>query len=297
VRLQWASRGKHPLLFVVSTGRCGTQWLAHALRETYADLALVRHDPIGARYNLGHYLRRWDAAGEAAASPDAAAEIELMRSTTATRAYIDTGWASAALLPWLFSEFPGRVRVLHLVRHPVPTAISMVSLDMYAPERRRDEWAELATLNPGSPGVAQPGYAERWAEMTAYERCLFWWGEINSYAAELHQRYPEVPFQVARTEDMFDPASPALREITAFTGLPWRGALGEARDRRVDSWRFEPDEAINWRQVEHHPLVMRLMAVHGYGLEEISEARLGGRLAGAAPPKPWRPGGEPPRGA
>ena len=40
----------HTATFVISAGRCGTQWLADTLGRHYADLAEVRHEPIDHKY-------------------------------------------------------------------------------------------------------------------------------------------------------------------------------------------------------------------------------------------------------
>lgn len=271
----------------MSTGRCGTQWLARTLAGAYADVAVVKHDPVGARYRPREFYRQWDRAHEVARIPDVAREIGVMRESIAEREYIDTGWASYAALPYLIAEFgEANVRIVHLVRHPVPTAVSLVSLDMYAPGRRRDEWTELGMVDPSTPHVALTGYATRWQMLSAFEKCLFWWTEINQYAEDLSARYPRVSFIRVQAEEMFSAEKGGLRRITDHFGLPYRPAIAGATGERYDRWRFGLDEVIDWRQANNHPELLALMKKYGYSLDEIADVVARDLPAGAA--KPWR---------
>lgn len=277
------------LAFFTSTGRCGTQWLASVLAEAYPDLATVRHDPIGARYHPRDYFRQWDRAGEAARSDEAAGEVELMRQTIIDRTYVDTGWASYSMLPFLFREFAGRVRLVQLVRHPVPTAVSLVSLDMYSPARRKDEWTEFGFVDPWSPGVHHAEYQASWATMTAYERSLFWWTEIQLYAEELRERYPEVPTTLVRAEDMFAADGSGLETIVGAVGLPWRETLRAAPAQRYDRWRFTVDDDIDWRAIEKYPATLELMEKYGYSLDDVTDPVREHQASVTPQAKPWRP--------
>jgi hypothetical protein len=274
------------LTFFISTGRCGTQWLARTLETHYADLAVVRHDPIGARYRPASMFRQWDRAAEVEEIPDAVAELAMMRGLD--RDYIDTGWASYAALPYFIARFPGAVRLVHLVRHPVPTAASLVSLDVYAPSRRRDEWTEMAFIGPTTPGVRQPEYAAQWDSMTTFEKCLFWWTEINLYAEDVGARFPDVPMMRLRSEDMFAAGGEGMARLLTFLGLPSRPGVSEATATRFDRWRFGLDEDVDWRQAASHPLLLKLMDKYGYSMEGVEDVAQ--RDLPRAEAKPWHVG-------
>src|SRR5437016_1292105 len=59
---------------------------------------------------------------------DHAAEIE---QTLAAQTYIECGHPLWSSLPYLLERFAGRVRVVHLVRHPVPTSWSWLTQRAY----------------------------------------------------------------------------------------------------------------------------------------------------------------------
>jgi hypothetical protein len=279
------------LTFFLSTGRCGTQWLAQTLRGSFSDVAEVRHDPIGARYHPRDYFRQWDRAHQAFELPDAAAELSFIRKTLRSKTYIDTGWAHYAALPYFIGEFPGRVRLVHLVRHPVPTAASYVSLDMYAPDKRRDEWSDFAFVDATSPGIQLTEYQGGWSSMTPFEKNLFWWTEMNLYAEELASMHPQVPFLRVRSEDMFQADGTSLRALVRFLCLPWRTEMAAAREQRIDRWRFEIDGPIDPALVLHYPRTLDMMRRYGYDPAEWDAAVVNNRgdLAGV---KPWRPSSE-----
>ena len=281
----------HDVTLFISTGRCGTQWLADALARVYDDVAAVAHEPVGARYRPNQFLRRWDADVEILAIPDVAAHINDVDVKLLQRDYIETGWTSYAAIPMFLRRYPGRVRLVHLVRHPVPTAVSYMTHQLFNPEKRRDEFSELGVVTPFSPGVGPSDYADGWASMSEYERCLFWWTEINAYALEVAERFPDVAMTRVRTEDLFAADGAALARLVEFLGLPPREGLVEARSRRVDRFRFKGDEDFDWRVISRHPQTLRLMEAYGYSLDEVSEDELRASYQSRAETRPWVPGG------
>ena len=77
-------------LFVLSTGRCGTQWLADVLSATLGDRAEVQHEPLGEDYAPRQMLG-------AGADPDPELadfideHLEAIERTLATRDYVECG--------------------------------------------------------------------------------------------------------------------------------------------------------------------------------------------------------------
>src|SRR5947209_3721344 len=118
-----------PVIAVLSTGRCGTQWLTVGLRELYRSLD-VEHEPLGPLYKPRRYFRRYDDPGAILDVPEVAVHVaDLVR---ARRPYVETGWPLFPVLPLLAREMPERLRIVHLTRHPVPTALSHLAHGSYA---------------------------------------------------------------------------------------------------------------------------------------------------------------------
>ena len=265
---------KGDVTLFLSTGRSGTQWLATALATNYADRALVAHEPIGAKYRPRDYLRRYDRASEVESIPAVGDHLRAIETTIANREYIETGFTTYAAIPYFIERFPARLRLVHLVRHPVPTAMSLASQNLYDIAMRDDDFTRFGVIDPGDESAVQKHLRDSWSDMNGYERALFWWTELHLYAEEVRRRYPDVPFLRVRYEDMFDSASPALAELVSFVRLPWRESLKLERGRRVDLWRFALKEEVDWRRIERYPETVRLLGEYGYDLAGISAAEL-----------------------
>jgi hypothetical protein len=105
--------------FVLSTGRCGTQWLSHVLAQLAGDAAVVTHEPLENDYAP----RRMLGAGDPARLDEQTAEVILdhvsfIETTLESRSYVECGHPVWSSLPYLIRRFPGRVSIVHLVRHP-----------------------------------------------------------------------------------------------------------------------------------------------------------------------------------
>src|ERR671932_50974 len=118
-----------PVVFFLSAGRCGTQWLAETLRRRYRDPEAILEVAEVARH--------------------------LERIAAAPR-HVETGWPAFPALPLLAKRFAGRLRIVHLTRHPVPSAMSHAVHSSCAGSGRDDEYTRLATLAPTDRNVFQP---------------------------------------------------------------------------------------------------------------------------------------------
>jgi hypothetical protein len=263
----------HDAVFVLSTGRCGTQWLCDALASAYGDDVAVTHEPLLAAYQPRRFLRgsaeRLRQLGDI---PKVAEHIAHIRHQLRDRPYIETGWPHFAALPWLHEALDGRLRIVHLIRHPVATALSLATHDVY----RRNDWIADGALRPGDTGCLQTHLAARWPTMSGYERCLFWWGEIHRYAIDLKRQRPDLPWLSLRFEDLFGADPEPLQDLVRFCGLPSRLELQRLRGCRIDRYR-KKSPPQDWRTIERYPLVMALMQQFGYSLSEIDDDALSSR--------------------
>jgi hypothetical protein len=265
----------------LSSGRCGTQWLAAVLARMYSDVAVVTHEPIGPMYQPKRVFRASDAAERMLGIDAVRDHIASIERIAETKSYIETGWPSCAAIPLFRRRFGDRFRLVQLVRDPVPTAMSLVTHGFF--DGRDDEWATEALLDPTSPNVAQTEYAERWAALSPYEKCLFVWTEIHLYGEALREL--SFPMMTIRTEDILLPTG-ALQSLITFLGLPDRPVPEDATEERVDAHRFQTPDAIEWRKIFDHPRTVALATAHGYAWDGIDEGALADRYRGPLPD--WR---------
>jgi hypothetical protein len=269
-----------PVIIVLSTGRCGTQWLAAGLREFCAGVD-VEHEPLGPLYRPRRYFRRFEDPTVILEVPEIAEHVH--RIEHARRTYVETGWPVFPALPALAAMLGDRLRIVHLTRHPIPSALSHLCHQSYAGSPRDDAYTRLATLAPTDPGVRHPGWAADWDQLSPYERCLYWWTEVHEYALELPQRIGFVPWLQIKSEDVLQ-GGQELRRLLEFMGVEWderwRGHAGQV----VDRWHHHTEATVDPLQVRAHPDTVAVARRLGYWLAGLDIEALNRRYRGRAEP-------------
>ena len=267
-----------PIVAFLSTGRCGTQWFTAGLRELHPEVE-AEHEPLGPLYMPRRFFRRYTDPDAQLQVPDIARHLE--RIETLRRPYAETGWPLFSALPLLARRFPKRLRIVHLTRHPVPTALSHLAHQSYAGSPRADAYTRWATLGPRDPGVFQPHYAHSWHRLSSYEKCLFWWTEVHLFALELPRRIEGIPFIRVRAEKLLAADRAELESLLDFMTLPWREGWIPHAHRVVDRWHHHTDETINPMEIRRHPGTVAASTQLGYDVEHVDISALDSRYHGA----------------
>jgi hypothetical protein len=265
----------------INSGRCGTQWLAHGLRTLHRGLD-VEHEPIGPLYKPRLYFRRYEDPEAILDVPEVARHLD--RIERAKRPYVETGWPLFPSLPLLAKRLPKRLRIVHLTRHPVPSALSHLAHKSYAGSPRDDAYTQWATLGPEDPNVFGSAYAGCWQWLTPYEKCLFWWTEIHLFAVELSGRLSSIPMIRVRAEDLLSGKRAPIEELLTFTGLSWRDGWLEHSDHLVDRWHHHTDEDVDALEVHRHPTTVWLAHRLGYDIQRLNLGVLHARYQGEPDP-------------
>jgi hypothetical protein len=268
------------LTLFLSTGRCGTQWLARHLSELYPDEADVTHEPLGALYKPSLYFRSYDEPRRPLELDAVRAHVERIAATLETRSYIETGWPSFAAVPMFIELFGDRTRLVHLVRHPVPTSVSHSVHQLFYGSPRVDDYTRHATLHPALPGAFQRELNGHWTRMSAFERCLFWWTELNLYALELRERFPQVPQLTIRSEEMLSGDPEAIAMLLAHLGLSDTGELAGRTAGVEDRWHHRTDRDLDWSAIRRYPRALALAERFGYDVDAIDDTAIAGRYRG-----------------
>ena len=157
------------VVFFLSTGRCGTQWVCNTLQNEYANYAETTHEPVRAPCHARRYLRQPSEFTSADTDPDLTAHRIRIEEALTRGHYIETGWPCFALLPWWIKHFGDRLSIVHMVRHPILNALSLATQDMY----QRNDWIAAMALSPEDPGVVHADVAPPWSQWTNYQKCLY----------------------------------------------------------------------------------------------------------------------------
>jgi hypothetical protein len=264
----------------LSTGRCGTQWLASGFAVNHPELA-VEHEPIGVSYKPRRYFRGYDDPGAALA--ERAVRDHLARIAATSRPYVETGWPLYAALPLFAARFPNRLRVVHVTRHPVRCALSHLSHQSYAGSPLRSTISRWGMLGPKDRGVFHPEYSKRWTKLSAYEKCLYFWTELNLYGLEFPRRFPSIPFLRLKSENLLAGDRPAIERLLGFLDLPWTDGWLEHVGNSVDRWHFHTDWEVEPAQVFAHQATLEVAAEFAYDFDRLDMDALRARYTGQLP--------------
>lgn len=249
--------------FVLSTGRCGTQWLAQHLHAQYGDQICVRHEPLHDAYRpremLGYSTP--EHLGPEKAAP-ILAHADFIERELQLRPYIECGHPCWSSIPYLSARFKGHVRVIHLARHPVPTAFSWMTHGAYQPPLL-PHLREKVLLSPFDPGVHFTSYGARWPALTSYEKCLYYWAEVNKLGLEM-ERSSDIPWLRMTFEELF--GGEDLERLLAFLDLPQTPAILTARIQAVDQFRYLSGSHPERMSFERHPDIAGVAAELGFDL-------------------------------
>lgn len=259
-------------LFVLSTGRCGTQWLADVLGQTVGERAEVRHEPLGDDYAPREMLGAGaDPQPELADFIDQ--HVRVIEETLESRDYIECGHPLWSSLPYLLRRFEGRARVVHLVRHPVPVAFSWLTMGAYTPPFV-SYVPERVLLSPFDDGVQFPAFRERWATMTPYEKALFYWAEVNALGLRL-EREAGVPWLRVGFEALVHGGD--LPRLLEFAGA--NADTAAASPGVVDKFVHLTECWADPGLIERHPEVMQVAGELGYDPLAFDERKLRARYS------------------
>ncbi len=270
-----------PTVFLfISTGRCGTQWLASHLADIYGARAEVTHEPLGPLYRPRQFFRCYEDTSAMAATPEISQHLSRVEAVQRDRLYVETGWPLFAAIPLFVERFGTRLALVHLTRHPVPTSISHMVHQCYGGSPRDDGYTRLASLDPGCPGVFQPHYAAGWSAMSPYEKCLFWWTEVHLYGLQIESRYPQIPFLRCKSEDILRGDTAAIGRLARLLDIGSGEELASRTEQRVDRWNHQTQLDFEWRQIFDHPRTLQVAETLGYQADAVEDERLEERYVG-----------------
>jgi len=91
------------------------------------------------------------------------------------KSYIECGWPAWGAIPYLIERFKGRIKIVHLIRNPIPVAYSWLSHGAFCPPLIQGIpfFKEKILASPYDEGSSFPGYRDKWKEMNPFEKSLF----------------------------------------------------------------------------------------------------------------------------
>jgi len=252
-------------VWIVSSGRTGTQFLARYFDENFARV-IARHEPsprIRTRLVANAYA-------QGACSHDRVASLLRRKRRDidglASDLYIESNpflWGAIRVLDEVFDS----PLVVHVVRDPREQVRSSLN---HGTSRGLKSIANrwLPYWYPSTP-EAGAGWVERASGM---------WAAVNLFLAEAGAACSN--YRLVRYEDLFDESHSGLRELCGWIGVEFRGAgsavepaqrINTGARRVIGGW-------ADWSDAQCaavHRITGPLMARYGYGVEPAWRSRVG----------------------
>lgn len=198
--------------FVLSTGRCGTQWLTEKLSSMYPKWQIA-HEPLSFHY-------RPDLNTELLALTYNRELIQqhlsdIQQHLNLNQSYVETGFPCWRHLQWFRQQLDGRVKVIHLHRNPVDTVHSLLKINAFIPPFVPHLPLKNLFLPSPDHGYLAEWY-ELWPLLNPAEKNLWYWTEVQAKALQLRQEWPANDWLEVSFEHLFSSATE--QALAAFLG-------------------------------------------------------------------------------
>jgi hypothetical protein len=270
-----STSGPYHATFVLSTGRCGTQWLARLLKLAHST-AVVLHEPLLHDYWSRVLLGVKDPVSMGVRGKRVIDHAEYIEHVLEAGNYIECGWTAYGALPYFVERFQGRFKIIHLTRHPVDTACSLLSHRCYCDPPMRTGIMEKSLIQPADAGARLPHYRTQWGEMLPFERCLYFWAEIMTLAQELRS-HAGVPWLTVQSESLFRGRD--IGHVTRFAlDCEYNEDRGNICISHYDHFRHTLPELPDLARTRMYPEVIALAGLLGYDALVYDAQRLARRF-------------------
>ena len=260
--------------FFITTARSGTQWTTKTIDTIYPDRFVTCHEPVGYAYDPKTTLRNPENLRKLLEKPRIRDHFAQVHDIIQTRSYVEVGFPAFALAPLLREEFGRRLRLVQLTRHPVRTAVSLMTHGWFDGNRTDIERAILIT--PEDPGARLAEYKSRWPSLTPFERGLYFWYQVHAFGLEQEAVSEAGTFARFRFEDMVSDTA-SQKSFCAFMGVPYKAAWKDVVTERVDRFHLRTSTRFDVRTFRKHPDIVELARVLGYDPFVFSNTELKGR--------------------
>lgn len=256
-----------PIVLTLSTGRCGTTFLEKTFKQSFRrGDNWVSHEYLRQEItNVGVFHRCYSAeCHDQMVNDEIRNLVAKWVEVSKVGPVIDFGWTMRSLIPYLYKKIGPQLKVLYVHRHPVAVAASFKLIGSYS-IYNSPQWA----ITPFHPRAMFPQFKDRWESMTAFEKCLYLWLEVNAFALELKERYPKLEVLEVKSEELFKSDS-VLENIARFTGFytdDMQIKKSTNKNRR-DLFTLERRPIKNeWVNYERHPELVRFAEQMGYNMD------------------------------
>jgi len=203
---------EHPCVFVLSTGRTGTETIAALF--TLSGNVISLHEPSPKLYEMSRLAYEYPA--EPSTRTLLAASFRSLRSELLNTSlayglgYVESSPQVTFLAPAILEAFP-MCLFIHLMRDPRDVVRSGMRRKWYAGHP-----GDATRIVPG-PGSE---HAKRWNEYSPFQKNLWLWAETNRWILEFTSGLSPERGLLVRSEDVFSGDEKTLHDLYQFIGSP-----------------------------------------------------------------------------
>ncbi len=243
--------------FILSTGRCGTQWLAKNLAETLPEDWRVEHEPLHFDYAP---LKNSPSHPLVCNAEKLTAHLSgIQKHVGQDGHYIECGFPCWRHLQWFREALDCPVKIIHLHRHPVAVARSWLKQNAFVPPIL-PHLPVKELFHPAAVEALLPEYLKAWDHLTSFEKNLYYWAEVQLQALSYKKIWNDSPWlelPFARLNDQ-----KLLEYLEVFLAAPLRADYW--RWRKTDDYQGLEQAPVDESLLEKHPDVRRVMAAFNY---------------------------------
>lgn len=218
--------------FVLSPGRCGTQWLAQRL-SALCDYNLlsnkywITHEPL----QLDYIPSRNTPVNPLKYNADAilAHKEAIRKHVLGGGSYIECGFPCWRHLEWFKSSLEDicDIGVIYIHREPIINAISLLKISSFVPPLFADFPTKVVYL----PNVDchMPQYCNLWNSLSPFEKNLVYWAEVQLQAEAYRNSWGDHNWLTLAFEDMFTVC--AQKRLAGFLKLEHQDKVLKGVDR------------------------------------------------------------------
>ncbi len=206
----------HPCVFVLSTGRVGSETMAHILKKS--GNALVYHEPLPELFGLSKkayelfpgYLGDEKMKSLLMEGFLTARRALFDHALYCDRGYIEAGPPATFLAPVIHETIP-QVKFIHLIREPMSVVRSAL----------RRKWYSGHPYDPTRIiPLADSQFRESWDDFSPVEKNCWLWAETNRWIHQFLQGLPEDRSITLHSEDVFSADPQAIHLLFELINQP-----------------------------------------------------------------------------
>lgn len=197
----------HPCVFVLSTGRVGTETLSALLNLSPNLLSL--HEPHPLLFKMSKRAYQEDMLDGEGIWDDALLSLrtDLFESALSCGVgYAETSPQATFLAPAIYRAIPS-AKFIHLVRHPANVVRSGMRRSWYA--------GHPSDENRITPRKDSETY-KKWLDMVPLAKISWLWAETNHWIFEFTKTLPDEKYLFLKSEDIFNGNKETLKRLFSF---------------------------------------------------------------------------------